>query len=183
MKNLLYLLFFFLVFLLILPACQNETPQMETSMSQSIPQSQTEATMQQTMETTEETKNQENSSMTKRTYPTALPEMNPEIEKNRDVIHEVLTAEIFMEYWNGRKEIAQVIADNTAESLAKLFYMLEIPELKEIEITGSREDVYLVRFVDVNDDAYSVSIHKKTGGGFSCGVWKEGEENPLFFPH
>ena len=105
-------------------------------------------------------------------FPSDWPASSPEVKKNRDAIFELLPESAY-EHWRA--------AYYTADGIANLFEKIGIPELKEIEIIESDLDgYYLVRFVDINDDAYRIHIGKEYGGGSFGPVWKEGEENPIY---
>jgi len=105
------------------------------------------------------------------------PEPNPEIDKNRNLILNAFPENIFTEYL--REATAQRVAQNVAQGLADFLYQLEIPELKKVEVVRTEESVYVVRFVDINDEAYTINIDKRHGGGPRWTVWKEDENGEL----
>jgi len=102
-------------------------------------------------------------------YPLDWPEPPPVIKKNRDAILEVLPGSAYSIY---------NIAYYRAQGLAEDFNEIGISEFKEIKILKSDEEYYVVQFVDMNGDVYSVDI-KKTDGSYYY-IWKEGEEEPVF---
>jgi len=96
-------------------------------------------------------------------------EPNPVIDKNRRMIYHALPAS---------DDLERHMAAIAAHYLAEVFFELGIPEFKEIEIIGSSENGYVVRFIDINKDEYRTNIGRRSGS-FNL-IWKEGQGNPIY---
>ena len=88
-------------------------------------------------------------------------EMTPERERSTKIIVDSLQ-----------------VSNDRALEISRLFQIIGVPEIVSVEILFSDETTYLVRFVDVNSDAYRIVFDIDNSGSFN--VWSEGEEKFVF---
>jgi len=92
-----------------------------------------------------------------------IPEnvMTPERERSTKVIEESLS-----------------VTPDRALEISRLFQIVGAPEIISAEILSADEAVYLARFVDVNNDGYTIWFKSDDTGSFN--IWSEKEEDYIF---